>query len=163
MSASASSSNRFRFITITIEDRQGVLQRVFNLISRRGFHLESCSIISSHETGTITMQALIDPGLQPPEQIERQLNRLIDVVQVVDHTDNHKVKWSSVLVKLSHQNHGPVLNSIPSNCISTITHSSPEHIILAVHGNEAELNSAIRRLRNMGVPYLTSSLTMPIS
>ena len=157
------STGRSRFITLTLEDRQGVLQRVFNLIGRRGFRIDNCCIVSSHEAGTITVQALIDPGFQPPEQIERQLNRLIDVVQVVDHTDNDKVKWGSILVKLPHRNRGSVMDLIPSSCTTAITHSSPEHTILAVHGNEAELDSVIKKLKDMNVPYLTSSIAMSIT
>lgn len=151
---------RIRSITITAEDHQGVLQRIFNLISRRGFHLESCSIVKSHEDGTITIQALIDPGLQPPEQIERQLHRLIDVVRVLDHTDNDQVEWSSVLVKVNRRDYDFVMESIPKSCASSIVHSSADQIVIAAQGYTVELGVALTKLRENGIDYMASSLTM---
>lgn len=91
---------RIRLISVRVEDRRGVLQRVTNLLGRRGFGIETCAVGPSAEPGVVAISLRIDAGTQAHDQIVKQLNKLIDVVKILDLSDGSHIERELMLVKV---------------------------------------------------------------
>ena len=87
-------------ISILVENEFGVLARVAGLFSGRGFNIESLSVAETMDP-TVSRITLVTRGDdQVLEQIEKQLNKLISVIKVIDFTDTAHVERELVLLKV---------------------------------------------------------------
>ena len=85
-------------ISVTVENKPGVLARIVGLISGRGFNIETLNVASSVDStiSKMTMTVLGDDKVL--EQVNKQLNKLIDVVKVTDLTSERFIDRELVLV-----------------------------------------------------------------
>jgi acetolactate synthase I/III small subunit len=87
-------------ITALVENRPGVLARVTGLFARRGFNIESLAV-SITEDSTVSRITLVVGGDDKAlEQIQKQLNKLIDVIKVYDYTETPSVARELALIKI---------------------------------------------------------------
>jgi acetolactate synthase-1/3 small subunit len=88
-------------ISVLVENKFGVLSRVSGLFSGRGFNIESLSVGETIDPAISTMTIVTTGDDQIVEQITKQLNKLIDVIKVVDLLDVDHVEREMVLIKVS--------------------------------------------------------------
>lgn len=88
-------------ISVLVENKFGVLSRVSGLFSGRGFNIESLSVGETIDPAISTMTIVTTGDDQIVEQITKQLNKLIDVIKVVDLLDIDHVEREMVLIKVS--------------------------------------------------------------
>lgn len=88
-------------ISVLVENKFGVLSRVSGLFSGRGFNIESLSVGETIDPAISTMTIVTTGDDQIVEQITKQLNKLIDVIKVVDLMDIDHVEREMVLIKIS--------------------------------------------------------------
>ncbi len=88
-------------ISVLVENKFGVLSRVSGLFSGRGFNIESLSVGETIDPAISTMTIVTTGDDQIVEQITKQLNKLIDVIKVVDLLDIDHVEREMVLIKIS--------------------------------------------------------------
>ncbi|HVC39901.1 MAG TPA: acetolactate synthase small subunit [Candidatus Dormibacteraeota bacterium] len=138
---------RIRLISIRIEDRRGVLQRVTNLLGRRGFGIETCAVGPSGEPGVVAISLRIDAGTQAHDQIVKQLNKLIDVVSVEDITDPSTVEWSTALIDLSSEEVGTTLAELPEGVGGQLVRRVGERAIAAISGPPGMVEKALAAVR----------------
>ena len=88
-------------ISVTVENRAGVLSRVVGLFSGRGFNIDSLSVGETidPEISRITIVTTGDDRIV--EQVTKQLRKLIDVIKVTDLTDMNFVDREMILVKIN--------------------------------------------------------------
>ena len=87
-------------ISLTLENKSGALSRVAGLFSGRGFNIESLSVAPTMDP-TVSMMTLVTSGDDRIiEQILKQLNKIIDVIKVVDLFDNEFVGRETALIKV---------------------------------------------------------------
>src|ERR1700704_4239373 len=88
-------------ISVLVENEFGVLARVAGLFSGRGFNIESLSVAETLDP-TVSRITLVTRGDdQVLEQIEKQLNKLINVIRVTDFAETEHVERELVLVKVA--------------------------------------------------------------
>ena len=80
-------SDRLRVLSMLVEDNSATLSKVAGLIRRRGFHVRAISVGPSREPGRFRMTLEVDAGHAEADQVLKQLERLVDVVEVEDLTD----------------------------------------------------------------------------
>ena len=80
--------DRLRVLSVLVEDNSGTLSKVSGLIRRRGFHVRAISIGPSREPGRFRMTLEVDAGHAEADQVLKQLERLVDVVEVEELTDH---------------------------------------------------------------------------
>jgi acetolactate synthase-1/3 small subunit len=85
-SASAEVSPRVRVLSVLVEDGSNTLSKVSGLIRRRGFHVRSISVGPSSQTGRSRMTLTIDAGHAETDQVRKQLERLVEVIEIEDVT-----------------------------------------------------------------------------
>jgi acetolactate synthase-1/3 small subunit len=86
-------------LSVLVENKSGVLARVSALFSRRGFNIESLAVGPTENPDLSRMTIVADAEAQPLEQITKQLNKLIEVIKIVE-LDAAAVQRELLLVKV---------------------------------------------------------------
>ncbi|MDR2172869.1 MAG: acetolactate synthase small subunit [Burkholderiales bacterium] len=87
-------------LSILVENEAGALSRVAGLFSARGYNIESLTVAAT-EDATMSRMTIITAGSDDViEQITKQLNKLVEVVKVVDLTDGSHIERELMLVKV---------------------------------------------------------------
>jgi len=87
-------------ISILLENEAGALSRVAGLFSARGYNIESLTVAPT-EDETLSRMTLVTSGSERVvEQITKQLNKLVDVVRLVDLTDGPHIEREMMLIKV---------------------------------------------------------------
>ena len=90
-----------RLLSVLVENRMGVLQRVASMIRRRGFNIESLSVGPTEDPSMSRMTIEVHIGVQQAEQAAKQLDKLIDVITVDDITGLDRVAHELLLAKIT--------------------------------------------------------------
>src|SRR5258708_11134150 len=77
---------RVRVLSVLVDDGSNTLSKVSGLIRRRGFHVRSISVGPSRHPGRSRMTLTIDAGHAETDQVRKQLERLVEVVEIADRT-----------------------------------------------------------------------------
>jgi len=93
----AHAESRIRVLSVLVEDGTNTLSKVSGLIRRRGFHVRSISVGPSRQKGRSVMTLTIDAGHAEVDQVRKQLDRLVEVVEVHDLT-GHEVHSRELVV-----------------------------------------------------------------
>lgn len=96
-----SEQERVRVLSVLVEDGSNTLSKVSGLIRRRGFHVRSISVGPSREPGRSRMTLTVDAGHAETDQVRKQLERLVEVVEVEDVTGQQMHSRELVVAKVS--------------------------------------------------------------
>jgi acetolactate synthase-1/3 small subunit len=77
---------RIRVLSVLVEDGPNTLSKVSGLIRRRGFHVRSISVGPSRQPGRSRITLQIDHGHAEADQVRKQLERLVEVIEIEDVT-----------------------------------------------------------------------------
>jgi acetolactate synthase I/III small subunit len=88
-------------ITALVENRPGVLARVSGLFARRGFNIESLAVSITEDITVSRMTLVVNGDTAVLEQITKQLNKLIDVIKVIDYVDLPTVERELAMIKVN--------------------------------------------------------------
>jgi acetolactate synthase I/III small subunit len=88
-------------LTALVENRPGVLARVSGLFSRRGFNIESLAVSITEDPSVSRMTIVVGGDEREVEQIEKQLNKLVDVIKVYDYQNTPAVDRELALIKVT--------------------------------------------------------------
>ena len=88
-----------RILSIVVEDKPGVLARVSSTISRRGFNIKSLSVGPTSVVGRSKMTIVTDAS--EVEQVKKQLNKLINVIKIIEFNTNATLETEVMLIKIS--------------------------------------------------------------
>jgi acetolactate synthase-1/3 small subunit len=139
-------------ISVLVENKFGVLSRVSGLFSGRGYNIESLSVgeTTDHQVSIMTIVTTGDDWVV--EQITKQLNKLIDVIKVVDLTEFDHVEREMVLLKVSpkQENKAEVLR-IAEIFRGRIVDSSQTTYTIEITGDEKKIEAFIELMRPMGI------------
>lgn len=87
-------------LSVLVEDRPGVLARVSSLFSRRGFNIESLAVGPTELKGVSRMTILVSVQDFPLEQVTKQLNKLINVIKIVEQDPETSVSRELMMIKV---------------------------------------------------------------
>jgi len=85
---------------VLVEDSPGVLSRVTGLFSRRGFNIESLAVGHCEQEGTSRITIVASGNDSQIEQVKKQLNKLIEVIRVLDITESEHVERELAMIKV---------------------------------------------------------------
>lgn len=86
--------------SVLVEDSPGVLSRVTGLFSRRGFNIESLAVGTCEQPETSRITIVVSGNDNQIEQVKKQLNKLIEVIKVLDITTAEHVERELALIKV---------------------------------------------------------------
>jgi acetolactate synthase-1/3 small subunit len=87
-------------LSVLVEDKPGVLARIAGLFSRRGFNIDSLAVGPTEHSDISRMTVVVDVEEFPLEQVTKQLNKLVEVLKVVELDPNASVQRQVVLIKV---------------------------------------------------------------
>jgi acetolactate synthase I/III small subunit len=94
----ASNTTGHHILTVTVENKPGVLSRVAGLFSRRAFNIFSLAVSPTDDERFSRMTIVVDAESAPLEQIVKQLNKLIPVIKITEVAPNEGVERELLLV-----------------------------------------------------------------
>ncbi len=136
-----------------VENQPGVLQRVANLFSRRGFNIESLTVGHTETERTSRMTIVVDGAKTQVEQVIKQLYKLIDVLRVSDVTDDRTVERELALIKVhcpSATNRVEIAN-LAEIFRGRVVDVAPDAVIVEVTGNDEKIDTLLGMLRPYGI------------
>ena len=90
-----------RLLSVLVENRPGVLQRVASMIRRRGFNIDSLSVGPTDDPSASRMTITVHVGKAAAEQAMKQLYKLVDVIKIDDITNERVVAHEMLLIKIN--------------------------------------------------------------
>lgn len=151
-------------ITLTVMNRPGVLNRITNLFSKRNYNIESITVGHSEQEGISRMTVVVNVEEERIlEQITKQLNKQIDVIKVVDVTDQAIVARELALIKVSvnAQNRGEIYSLVEPFRASVID-ISKDSLVIQITGETDKVEAMIELLRPYGIKELARTGTTAI-
>jgi len=91
-------------LAVTVENRPGVLTRVATLFRRRGYNIDSLTVGTTENPGISRMTIGLEGDDKVIEQVSKQLNKLVDVIKVIDITHEQLVDRELILIKIKADN-----------------------------------------------------------
>ena len=139
-------------IVAHVEDRPGVLARVASLFRRRGFNIESLTVGKADEPGLSRMTIVVEGGAGTVAQVERQLFKLIDVVSVVDISNQPVIDREMSLIKVSCRPAQLVeVGELVKAFRADIVDVGPRSVIVQVLGDGRKVEALEAMLRPYGI------------
>jgi acetolactate synthase-1/3 small subunit len=99
-------------LSVLVEDQPGVLARISALFSRRGYNIESLAVGPTENAGISRMTIVIDVDSHSLEQVTKQLNKLINVLKIVEMDEDTVVGRELMLIKVKGTNRAAVLELV---------------------------------------------------
>lgn len=139
-------------ISLLVENKFGVLSRVSGLFSGRGYNIESISVGETLDPQISQMTIVTTGDDLVIEQITKQLNKLIDVIKVIDMIEFDHVEREMVLVKVSprHEHKAEVLN-LTEIFRGRIVDSSLKTYTIEITGDEKKIQAFIELMKPFGI------------
>jgi acetolactate synthase-1/3 small subunit len=87
-------------ISVLVEDKPGVLTRVAGLFAARGFNIDSLAVGATEAEGISRMTIVVNVETKTLEQVTKQLNKLINIIKILEHEPGSAVERELMLVKV---------------------------------------------------------------
>lgn len=139
-------------LAVLVENRPGVMSRVSGLFRRRGFNIHSISVGVTQEPSVSRMTLVVDGDQRHVEQVKKQLNKLVDVIKVIDLPPENSVERELVLirVKTDEKTRSEVMQMVDA-FRAHIVDVAQRSLTVEMTGDEDKVNAMIDLLSRFGV------------
>ena len=151
-------------ISLLLENRPGALMRVTGLLSQRGYNIESLTVARTLDPALSRMTIVVDVDATLRQQVIKQMNRLINVLQATDLTESPAVVRELVLVRIRTPLEARTAVLKEAEIFAgRVVDSSPEGFALELTGDPEKLNEFIDVMRAYGEIEVTRSGQLAIA
>lgn len=146
-------------ISVLVENKFGVLARVASLFSARGYNISSLSVSETYDPAISCMTIVVDASDERIlDQIKKQLNRLIDIINVVDLTKKNFVDRELMLVKVSFKpKDKEKLKKLANKYKAVIIDKNEDYIMFELTAMQERINEFLNSLKPFGINELVRS------
>ncbi|WP_413318928.1 acetolactate synthase small subunit [Agrococcus sp. 1P02AA] len=145
-------------LSLLVEDKPGLLSRVAGLFARRGFNIDSLAVGRTEVPGLSRITVVVDVDQLPLEQVTKQLNKLVNVVKIVELEPGQSVQREHMLIKVR------VDNSTRSQILEAATlfrarvvDVTTDALVIEVTGDSPKCQALLRLLEPYGVKEIAQS------
>ena len=151
-------------LTVLVENKPGVLTRVAGLFARRAFNSKSLTVGETEKSGISRMTIIVDAQDQPLEQVIKQLNKLVNVLKVVELPEDESVERRMLLLKVraDDETRTAVLQ-IVDLFRAHVIHVAPKTVIIESVGTRGKLEALLESLEPYGVKEIVQSGAVALS
>src|SRR3954452_4319435 len=134
-------------LSVLVENRPGVLTRVAGLFARRSFNIHSLAVGPTEHEGISRMTVVVDVDELPLEQVTKQLNKLINVIKIVELEPSASVQREMLLVKVKAdlETRSHVLETVQL-FRAKVVDVAPDAVTIEATGNAEKLEALLRVL-----------------
>ncbi len=151
-------------ITALVQDKPGVLNRITSMFRRRGYNIASLAVGPSEIPSLSRMTFVVEGDARTIEQVSKNLNKLIDVIKVVDVSDDYSVRRELALIRVrSNVQYRSEIMQIVDIFRAHIVDVAPETLIIEVIGDEEKVDALIELLNSFGVLEVMRTGTVAMS
>jgi acetolactate synthase-1/3 small subunit len=145
-------------LSLLVEDKPGLLTRVAGLFARRGFNIESLAVGHSEIPGLSRITILVDVEDVPLEQVTKQLNKLINVIKIVELDPVQSVQREHLLIKVKVDNtsRSQVLEAV-NLFRARVVDVATDAVVIEVTGDSGKTQALLRVLEPFGIRELAQS------
>jgi acetolactate synthase-1/3 small subunit len=148
----------YHVLSLLVEDKPGLLTRVAGLFARRGFNIRSLAVGTTEIEGLSRITVVVEVEGLPLEQITKQLNKLINVLKIVELDATTSVQREHLLIKVRVDNttRSQILeaaNLFRARVVDVATDS----LVIEVTGDTAKVEALLRVLEPYGVKEIAQS------
>lgn len=145
-------------LALLVEDKPGLLTRVAGLFSRRGFNINSLAVGPSDTPGLSRITVVVDVDELPLEQVTKQLNKLINVIKIVELEPNQAVLREHMLIKVkADQNTRSQILEMVDLFRAKIVDVTTEVLVIEATGNTQKVEAFLKVLEPYGVKEIVQS------
>ena len=145
-------------LSLLVEDKPGLLTRVAGLFARRGFNIESLAVGHSEIAGLSRITVVVDVEELPLEQVTKQLNKLINVIKIVELDPTQSVQREHLLVKVRVDNatRSQVLEAV-NLFRARVVDVSTDALVIEVTGDSGKTTAFLKVLEPYGIKEIAQS------
>ena len=145
-------------LSLLVEDKPGLLTRVAGLFARRGFNIESLAVGHSEIDGLSRITVVVDVEDLPLEQVTKQLNKLINVIKIVELDPSQSVHREHLLIKVRVDNttRSQVLEAV-SLFRARVVDVASDALVIEVTGDSGKTTAFLKVLEPYGIKEIAQS------
>lgn len=145
-------------LSVLVENKPGVLARIASLFSRRGFNIDSLAVGPTEHPDISRMTIVVNVEDLPLEQVTKQLNKLVNVIKIVELDQAQAVQRELVLVKVraDAETRSQVVEIVQLFRAKTVD-VSPDAVTIEATGSSDKLEAMLRMLEPYGIKELVQS------
>ena len=145
-------------LSVLVEDKPGALARVASLFSRRGFNIQSLAVGATEQKHLSRMTIVVAVEDIALEQITKQLNKLINVIKIVEQDEDNSVSRELALIKVRADaaTRGQIIEAV-NLFRAKVVDVSPEALTVEATGTADKLEALLRMLEPYGVREMVQS------
>ncbi|GAB3867804.1 acetolactate synthase small subunit [Nocardioides maradonensis] len=145
-------------LSVLVEDQPGVLTRIAALFSRRGFNIESLAVGPTENDGISRMTIVVNVEGSPLEQVTKQLNKLVEVIKIVELEHDSSVTRELVMVKVgaTTDSRSEILDIVQLFRAKVIDVAA-DAVTIQIVGNAGKIADFLRVLEPFGIRELVQS------
>ena len=151
-------------LSVLVEDKPGVLARVASLFSRRGYNIQSLAVGATEQKDMSRMTIVVNVEDSPLEQITKQLNKLVNVIKIVEQEPDNSVDRELALIKVRADaaTRSQVIEAV-NLFRAKVVDVSTESLIIETTGTPEKLEALLRVLEPYGIRELVQSGVVSLS
>jgi acetolactate synthase-1/3 small subunit len=145
-------------LSVLVENKPGVLARIAGLFSRRGYNIDSLAVGPTEHEEVSRMTIVVNVEESPLEQVTKQLNKLVEVIKIVELDPEASVNRELVMVKVAAtaESRGQVLDTVQL-FRATVIDVAPDAVTIQMVGSAAKITDFMRVIGPFGVRELVQS------
>ena len=145
-------------LSVLVENKPGVLVRIAGLFARRGFNIDSLAVGPTEHEEISRMTIAVNCDEHPLEQVTKQLNKLINVLKIVELEPSNAVQRELMLVKARADGESrSQLLEIVQVFRAKVVDVSPDAITIEATGTQDKLDALLRMIEPFGIKELAQS------
>jgi acetolactate synthase-1/3 small subunit len=151
-------ADRVRVLSVVVEDHPGVLFRVSGLIRRRGFNIEGLSVGPIDVDGRSRMTLTVHAGHAEVDQVQKQLDKMIEVIEVTDITDDPILTRELLIARV--EGEGAARRAVESEVQrfgARVLDTGPESVIVELAADAAKVEEFLALMRRHGIKEMARS------
>ncbi|WP_026530456.1 acetolactate synthase small subunit [Haematomicrobium sanguinis] len=150
-------------LSVLVEDVPGVLTRVASLFARRAFNIQSLTVGPTEMSGVSRMTVVVDVQGDALEQVTKQLNKLINVIKIVELTSDTSVQRDHILVKVRADAVTRLQVTQAADLFRAhVVDVSQDSVILEATGNPEKIAALLDVLEPFGIREIVQSGTLAV-
>ncbi|PRI10719.1 acetolactate synthase small subunit [Leucobacter massiliensis] len=145
-------------LSLLVEDKPGLLTRVAGLFARRGFNIESLAVGPTEMRGLSRITVVVDEDETLLEQVTKQLNKLVNVIKIVELDETTSVQREHVLIKVraDNQTRSHVLEAV-TLFRARVVDVVPDALTIEVTGDSGKIDAFLKVLDQYGIKEIAQS------
>ncbi|MEO7721115.1 MAG: acetolactate synthase small subunit [Pseudolysinimonas sp.] len=145
-------------LSLLVEDKPGLLTRVAGLFARRGFNIESLAVGATEIEGLSRITVAVDVEDAPLEQVTKQLNKLVNVIKIVELDPTQSVQREHLLIKVrvDNSNRSQVLEAV-TLFRARVVDVATDALVIEVTGDSGKVQALLRVLEPHGIKEIAQS------